>query len=682
MRAMGNLPAELTSFVDRTQEQATVDELLEQARLVTLTGVGGVGKTRLALQVAGQVRQMFSDGVWLVELSALQDPDLLAHTVAAALGVQDQSARPQQRVLAEFVADRRMLVILDTCEHLLTACAELAELLLRAAPDLRLLTTSRRALDLAGEHILVVDPLPIEDADTPGRAAVALLTQRAQAVLPDFRPTPAAAQLCRQLDGIPLAIELAAVRLRVLSVEQVLDRIDNRFALLEGGIHAALPRHQALRTAIGWSHELCAPQERLLWARLSVFPGTFGIDAVQAVCADAALPAEHVVEVLRELVEASIVQRLPGGGPSRYRQLDTVRAYGATWLHELGQQAELQVTHLDYCLNLARWFDAEWCGSGQVACFERMGQELNNIRAALDFCLSSPAHHEKGLDLAGTLALFWIACGGAAEGRHHYERFLALCPRPSPVRTRALWAYAWTAMSQGDLDAAQNPLAECQAATTTGDSDYLWSAMLSGALAMFRGDPDTALNILQAPVALARRTSAPGAAGAAEIMTLLGHGLVRVLLGESDLAAAALQEVRDLCDQRGELWARSYADTFHSQAFLAQQNYPAAIEAAQAAMKNKWELGDTAGSAMSIDVLAAAAAATGDAPRTARLLGITHRLWRLIGGVGFSIPALLQAREQSEQTARSLLGDHAYEAAFRTGTELPDDQIAACALKG
>ncbi|MEV0967097.1 ATP-binding protein [Microtetraspora glauca] len=335
----GNLPAETSTFMGRAEDLAEVGRLLREESLVTLTGVAGVGKTRLALKVAGER----SDGAWLADLSAERNGALLAHTIGAAIGLKEQAARPQEDVLAEHLSGRRMLLILDTCEHLIGPCRALVGQILRAAPDVRVLATSREPLGLPGERVHTVRPLPVTEEDCD---AVRLFRERARAVRPGFECSDAVVRLCGRLDGVPLALELAARRLRALTAGELLDRIDDRFSLLAGGGRTA--RHRTLRTAVGWSHELCTPEERLLWARLSVFGGTFGAEAAADVCSDEQLV--NVPDLLARLVDKSVVIR----HGQRFRMLDMMRDYGREWLHVLGEERLLARRHREHSLALRR----------------------------------------------------------------------------------------------------------------------------------------------------------------------------------------------------------------------------------------------------------------------------------------------------------------------------------------
>jgi predicted ATPase len=327
-----NLPAEVTRFIGRRRELSAIADAVERYRLVTLRGAGGVGKTRLALRAAADASDSFADGCWLVQLSPLQTPGLLARTVSEALGLPDEGTGDAAAVLAANLAERELLLILDTCEHLIEACADLATLLLSAAPGLRVLATSRSPLGSPDEHSLLITPLelPADDRGAAYADAVTLFVDRAQAVVPDFaltpENTPAVAELCRRLDGIPLALELAAVRLRGMSVEDILARLSDRFRVL-GTARTSTDRHRTLRAAVSWSYELCTPAEQRLWAELSVFPGGFGLTAVEQVCGAGA------GETLRRLAEKSVVLPVEGG---RYQLLDTMREFGAERLDAAG----------------------------------------------------------------------------------------------------------------------------------------------------------------------------------------------------------------------------------------------------------------------------------------------------------------------------------------------------------
>ncbi|MEU7001385.1 NB-ARC domain-containing protein [Nonomuraea sp. NPDC046570] len=658
----GNLPAEMTSFVGRSRELEDATGLLARVRLLTLTGVGGVGKTRLALRAAERVAGAYRDGVWLVELSALQDEALLAHTICEALGLRDQSAKPQLDVLVGQLADKRLLILLDTCEHLVRACSSLAEALLRAAPGVRLLVTSRQALGLPAEHVLAVPPL---DAVEMGGDAVRLFAERAVAVQPRFEPSGAVLRLCRRLDGIPLAIELAAVQLRVFSPEQILENLDDR--LFSAGSRTSMPRHQTLRTAIGWSHELCEPLERLLWARLSVFSGDFDLDAITAVCGHEPLTPQGAERALEGLIEKSIV--LTAG--RRYRMLDTLRVYGREWLAHLGQEADLRRRHLDHYLGLARWFHQEWKGPDQIGWSRRMSGELANIRAAFDHCWSDPREHERGLDMAGHLVWFWVACGYLHDGRLQLDRALARCRGPSAARTAALWACACVAMTQGDHDTAEDLLAEGATEARAQDDEMgaAYILTLRAGLALLRGDLTEARVI----ASLAERIHHDlGDPGFGVLLSLSVQALALLCQGGEALepAEAVVEQMWRLADTFGGRWLRSYADHHLASVRLARGDIAGAAALARRCLETKWRLRDHVGTALALDLLARIAVTRADGTLAARLLGLSHQVWRAQGAVGMGSPAFAEPRRACEEAACALVGDHAFDAAFAQGTRL------------
>lgn len=388
----------------RRRELADIKNLVSAHRLVTLTGVGGVGKTRLALRFAEEIRSSFEDGAWVVELGSVQDGGLLTQTVAAALGLREQSTRSLDAQLAEHLAHRRMLIILDNCEHLLGHCASFADGLLHTADQLRLLATSRTTLGIGGEHLFTVPPLPVPlcygdsgqgdsgHGPTPASEAVELLVDRARVVQPGFTVTEengdAVVALCTRLDGLPLAIELAATRLRSLGVEQVVERLADRFRLLTGGSRVALPRQQTLRALIDWSYDLCSPEEQLLWTRLSVFTGGFDLCAAEHVCAGADLPPEHVLDRVSHLVAQSILLTEQRAGRVHYRMLETIQEYGRERLGESGEEGRLRQRHRDHYLDLVERITAQWCGPEQADGLRRLRAEQDNLRAALDWSAS------------------------------------------------------------------------------------------------------------------------------------------------------------------------------------------------------------------------------------------------------------------------------------------------------
>src|SRR5919202_4260889 len=372
-RPSHNLPLELTSFIGREREIAEVKRLLlleGKDRLLTLTGPGGCGKTRLTLKVSFEVVQEFEDGVWFVELSSLSDPELVPQAVASVLEVREAPGRSLTEVLTEDLKSKKMLLVLDNCEHVIDACAALADALLRACPELRILATSREALSIAGEATWLVPPLSLPDPEHPppvedlaGYEAVRLFLERAAAVSSRFelteRNAPAVAQVCRRVDGMPLAIELAAARAKVLSVEQIASRLEDSFRLLATDSRTALPRQRTLRATIGWSYELLSQEEQALFRRLSVFAGGFALEAAEAVCTGVGIEREDVLDLLTHLVDKSLVLVTEQDGEARYRLLETVRQYGWEKLRESGEAELVRRWHAEYYLTLSEETEPE-----------------------------------------------------------------------------------------------------------------------------------------------------------------------------------------------------------------------------------------------------------------------------------------------------------------------------------
>ncbi|WP_231950635.1 ATP-binding protein [Allokutzneria albata] len=684
-RRTGVLPAELSSFVNRHREKGALKRSLAASRLVTVVGVGGVGKTRLALRVAAEVRKAFDDGVWWVELSALQDADLLAQVVAEVLGVQDVTLRPMTEVLAEFLAQRRLLLVLDTCEHLVEPCAELVDRLLRAAPGLRVLATSRRPLRIDGENLYALRPL---EARRGGRgepaAGVQLFLDRARAASGSFslaeRDREVVARLCEYVDGIPLAIELAAVRARALSVRDIVKRLDDRFGLLTRGSPGGPARHATLQTAINWSHDLCSPAERSLWARASVFAGSFDLTAVGEVCFDDQLSASDVLELVSRLMNQSILVREERPCGVRYSMLDTLRAYGRDRLRQAGEEMPLLRRHRDYYLSLARQFDARWCGPDQIDQYERLGREHTNLRAAIDFCLKHRQEHLAGLELAAALRCYWFGCGFIREGRYYLDRALALNPAPSRTRATALWACAWLANAQGDPDAADTRAAPAlRYAQQEDDTETAaWAVHLVGLAAMLRGDHLRGAALAEHAASLHRQGGDPGlgliAARAVQAVSLAAAA-------EFDLAATVAENAQATCDQYGERWLRSYLDWVRALAEMGRGDPETAAAHARGALRFKRLLNDHAGMAATLDTLAAALGALGQAERAARIQGIALQVWRTVGRPQLGAPALVAAHHYCQQQARGTLGDAAYQAAFDNGLTLDLGAAIAYALE-
>ncbi|NGN65012.1 AAA family ATPase [Streptomyces sp. A7024] len=684
---LGYLPPEATTFIGRRDELADAAELLTGTRLLTLTGAGGSGKTRLALRLAAE-RAEFPDGVWCVQLSGLQDPDLLAHAIAERLQLADQTSRPQLDVVTEFLADKRLLLILDTCEHLVDACALLAEVLLRAAPGLRILATSRQRLNIVGEQVFLVPPLSVPDPDAPdydpmaaaSHDAVRLFADRAAEAEPAFRldarNEAAVVRLCRRLDGLPLAIELAAGWVSTLSVEQLSERLDDRFQLLAGGTRAELPRHETMRTTIGWSHELCSPLERLLWTRLSVFPAEFDLEAAERVCGDEQLPPGKISWLLSALVGKSILMSQESPAGLRFRQLDTLREYGRSWLVRLGaEEVRQQTRHRDHYLRLAQDFDAGWRGPEQLSWLLRLQSELPNIRAAMDFSLSAPGQTHAALDLSGRLVFLWLAYA-ATEGRLHLDRALQTPGDATPERARALWARSWVAVVLNDPDGTADFAARGRAVAERIDDPEAagYALFLQGVHHAFYGDAEASVDLVQRAADLHGRRG-DRVIGLPFALSVLSTAFLR--LDRPGDAIGMLEVARSMCEVSGEEWARSYVDFYQVNAELAIGDHAAAARFALTSLRAKIRMRDILGQCLAIDALAGATVAAGDAARAAQLLGIARQL---ADSAGLGYAGLAMIRSKAEPRARELLGDAAFRAAVAEGRNRSHAEALAYAL--
>ena len=465
-RPRSNLPESLTSFIGREQEVAELRKLLADQRLLTLTGAGGVGKTRLAMRIAAAVLDEYSDGVWLVELDALSDPGLVPQAVSTVLDLKEERGKSLTESLTEYLQTKRLLLMLDNAEHLLAPCAQLTDRVLRRCPEVTLLVTSRERLGVPGELTYRVPSLSIPDAthDATARSiagceSVRLFSERVRLHRPHFALTdqnaPALANICRQLDGIPLAIELAASRVRSMSVEEVNQRLDQRFALLMGAVRTVPRRQQTLRAAIDWSYDLLSDAERALFGRIAVFAGGWTLEAAERVCADDDTDARDFLELLTSLADKSLVVAEERVAATRYRLLESVHHYAIERLHERGEELGSYRRHLAYFLALAEAAEPQLTGKDQRAWLDRLEIEHDNLRAALARSAATGEDAEAGLRLANAFARFWLVRGYLAEGRAWLSKLLA-ARRGEETATFAKslnWAgiFAW---KQGDFEAA------------------------------------------------------------------------------------------------------------------------------------------------------------------------------------------------------------------------------------
>jgi predicted ATPase/DNA-binding CsgD family transcriptional regulator len=486
---LGNLPAEATSFIGRRRELGEIRKKLATARLLSLVGPGGVGKTRLALRIAADLGRGFADGAWLVELAEVRDGSFVADAVLAALDLRDQTAMKPSQILVSDLRNRQLLLVLDNCEHVIGAVAALLTELLRAAPRLTVISTSREPLQVAGEQVIPIPPLqvPPEDGTEPldrlrQNEAVTLFSERAAAASGTFEVTgsnqAAVVALCRRLDGLPLALELAAVRTRALSVEQILDRLTDRFTLLTGGGRAALPRHQTLRTTIDWSYDLLTSAEQMLFRRLCVFAGRFTLEDVESVCTNE-VPAIGALDVLSALVDKSLVIKEDIRGLACYRLHETMREYAQIKLREADEEHLLEERCVEYyrtlCLrsaDQARYRLLEWLRWAEL--------EIDNIRAVLQQCVAR-GDFARGLDIAASMKYYWIT-HGTTESLRWLDQLLPSGEASPVTLVRANYLRGWLSLLQGDAAAARPWITRAiAAARETGRPALLSESLAFGA---------------------------------------------------------------------------------------------------------------------------------------------------------------------------------------------------------
>jgi len=726
-----NLPVQLTSFIGREKDLAAVRALARSTRLVTLTGVGGVGKTRLALQAADGLLAQFPGGAWMVEMASQTDAALVPDAVAGVLGVKEQAGRPVLATLIDHLRGRTILLILDNCEHLVAACARLAAALLAGCPNLTILATSRETLGIPGEALFVVPPLPAPHARHSllpeafiHYEAVRLFVERASAVLSGFAVTgenaPAVAHVCRQLDGIPLAIELAAARVRVLRVEQIAERLDDRFRLLTGGSRAALPRHQTLQALIDWSYDLLAPVERALLRRLAVFVGGWTLPAAEATCAGDGLDPADVLDLLVQLVNKSLVavEHQPGQD-ARYRLLDTIRHYALARLAESGEAESVWRRLAQYYIALIKVSGlADQITSIQDP-YRVLAQERDNVRGALAWCRSAPGAEELGLQLAVAVMNSWIGHGDWREAQAFLEAALERASQlanPS-ARVRAELGLGQIAYMQGHYArATAHLLRSSSLARERQDARAEGAALVVLAdVALEQGEPPLALDHLEAAWALYQRLDdAEGMAVTMQMQaeavlgqedavraaalfqkslalfpepvranhvpgTLIGLGSTAILQGDYELAQQQYMDCLALCRQHQErslnlpwaIYGLGEATLGLGEAALARNHFREALELFR-------DEGDQGAISFCLASLGCAAALAGELAQAAGLWGMADALRKSLGAR--QPPASRVIRERLVDQTRKQLGEEAFAAAWTEGAQLSLEQAIDLAM--
>ncbi|MET8502417.1 ATP-binding protein [Streptomyces microflavus] len=708
MTKVGFLPEETSSFVGRRAELARLETALTTRRMTTLIGPGGVGKTRLAVRAARAAADRYPDGAWWADLSPLYDDALLLPTVSDAVGLADHTLRMPVEALCEWLSDKNLLLVLDSAEHLRGPCSHLLAELITTSPGLTVLVTSRQPLGTRGEHVVRIQPLPVDGAPD----ALQLFEDRLRAGDPRAGldapgDRAAAADICRRLEGIPLAIELAAAGIGRHTVAQLATRIGTRFdapvdaedltasrldLLADDSLWPR--RHRTLRTTIGWSHELCTPLERLLWARLTLLRTDFDEEVAREVCTGGPLTRHEVDRALQGLVAQSVVQR----DGTRYRMLDTLREYGRMWLRELGEERAAADRHARSFLGLARRAHEGWTGPDQITWYHTIADTHLDLCAALDHLLAHDVADAQ--EMAGRVGFFWACCGHLSEARGYAQRALDAGPVEGPHRTRLQWVLGVAALLQGDFATAEKYGALCTAIALYDHDDegMLGATYLSGLTQLMNGEPAAALEAAERVLRMTETAPSDGASpeprtAAADTSEAAGGSgtdcdsdpdsapvesahrlrcrLITVFaltalgrLTESGRAAATL---RRSCELGGEYWTRSYADYQLALIALLQGRPEDSATHARAMLAGKHRLRDSFGIALGLDILAAAIAAQGAGAQAARVYGTGHAYWRMVGHPQRGTPELGPVRETCELQARAAVGDAAYQRAFERG---------------
>jgi predicted ATPase/DNA-binding CsgD family transcriptional regulator len=697
-RRSGNLPAETTSFVGRRRELAELRSGLGKARLATLVGPGGVGKTRLALRAATDLGRGFADGAWWVDLAEVRDGALVSGAAVAALDLRDQAAEEPLQILSSYVRDREALLVFDNCEHVLDASAALIADLLRIAPNVRLIATSREPLQLPGERVVPVPPLelPAVGDEQPisrllQNEAVSLFTERAAAAAGSFDLTAsnrsAVVGVCRRLDGLPLAIELAAVRVRVLTVEQILDRLADRFALLTGGGRAALPRHQTLRTTIDWSHDLLTAAEQRLLRRLCIFAGRFTVDDVEALSAIDQEPGAQPLDLVAALVDKSLVMREDAFGVACYRLHESMREYATAKLIDAGELEPLDDIYIEYYRTQSRDRRAALLRDITAVMRSRdpgpnrtlewlhwIDLEIDNIRGALHKCLAS-SDWRRGLEIATSVGYYWIS-RGTTESIGWFDDLLALTEGASDVPARAYYFRGWLSILKGDPEAARPWLAcAISAARIAGQLPQLSESLSLASLAEnMAGDRVAARRLLDEASAVTQGLDHYPAS-----MALIQARAIHAL-SEGDLAAA------EAASSEGVRLSREIGDLYYLERMLMNLGIAAMAAGDRLEASTRFseglrvakEMDDRLGQAAFVRLLGAQAVASGQPRLGARLLGAAESL-AVAAGAGTTGP-IEPELARAKAAAISAMGAAKFEAEYAAGMQLSRETALRLAL--
>ena len=673
-----NVTADLTSFIGRERELSDVTALIRTNRLVSLTGVGGSGKTRLAQQAGIRVAHTFPHGVWFVDLAPVATPELLPGIVAHALDVPEKAAATIADTLTEWLQTRDLLLIFDNCEHLIDACATLAASLLRAAPSLRILATTREALNLPGEAVWRVPPLelppesePLAPQDMLAFDALRLFADRAAAAA-SFQGTPenvtAVAEICRRLDGVPLAIELAAARVKILSVHQIRERLHDRFRLLAGDRRTVVARQRTLEATVDWSYDLLTETERLLLARLSVFSGGWTLEAAEEVCSGGAIRDGDVLELLARLVDKSLViVDDVSDRDRRYRLLETIRQYAQNRLVHSGDAAALTQAHFTCFLTLARRAEPKIVGADQVAWLNLLDLEHDNLRTAIDAGLADPARHPDALTLATSLWWFWTKRGYLTEGRQRLERALEVAQQaPGDLQARALIGLVHLASFQGDAEGTRTMTARALAAAREAGDPWseAYALAFSAVQEAERGEFAHSRQLgLEARVTAGRCPPPFGIQPLGLSSRVLAYSALQA--GDLDQAGETFEETIAFLREAGEVWALGIILSDLAALRVIQGRLGEAEACANEALAFCRSLRDRRGVGWCLQSLAMVDTAAGRAGRAAWLYGAADALLQSLGATGQVTFSRVQDRYLT--LSRDAIGESAFREAYDAG---------------
>jgi len=679
----GGLPAEVTTFVGRRQERRSVRELLSEFRLVTLNGFGGIGKTRLAMRMASDLRRAFTDGVCFVPLGDLSEADGVPDQVARALGLHGRSTQSGTIAVVEYLRERRLLLVLDNCEHVVDTAARIADALLRNCPKVRILATSREPLRVDGEVVHAVSSLTCPPASEPGAGgrhpyeAVQLFVDRARASVPSFVLSDgnreAVETVCQRLEGIPLAIELAAARISSLSPWELERGLTDQWDLLGRGRRTAPHRQSTVSACVEWSFDLCTSAERKLWARAAVFVDGFEYDAAVAVCSDPD-DGEPIAETLASLVEKSVLAATTGENLTRFRMLPPIRARGLAELARSDETDTQQRRHRGFVLDLVNEAHEGWFSASQLQWIDRVRREVGNISAALELCAAEPTAVDAGLRACSQLVEFIRVVGLFRQGRRWCDLLLAAPSGDPTARALGLRAISYLASFQGDVELAQTLVAEGEAlASRVGGETMLLLTQAAGLVAMYAGRLDQAERMIDD--ALQGFTASDNVAESAHCWMLLA--VVSALRGDADRTLACQQAGLAMTERVGETWLRSWLLWAAGMAEWTRGDGEAGQRLVKECLRLEQLMAETAGIGTALETVAWIVAAT-EPERAVMLMGAAENERDRIETSIHELPSFDARHRDSLEIARAVLGDETFGKAWSQGRSL--DQASAIAL--